>query len=371
MRCAQNLLENCVSVMPSLGEMMRRDVYAGKATNNLPNKSDIVQTRQHFQFSDVSDSDDDSEASFDLSLPQSKYNDGGVRFCALFIDTAKEGNSGVVALQSAVDEVRANCDFFRNPQSHWRTPTPNLHITLYFCGSLKSPRPVEPSVEQSEIEMAKHITEACSPVILRLHKFLWTKEGTFLCVWHVLPESGNIDRLRIDFDSAFTSKSKVLHTLPPPSIQPKIIIHTTLIRLLIMPTVEQMAALRRSATMATRIWRGKTLTFLNACYIQEENCYEGSGIRINLPFASENTSYITLLYRIITRSSSARRCALWSTLFSAGFFVLLFNIIIKLAPDVLKIKIQINEYIKKLFMKIVNNAMFNINYINNHYLLKV
>ncbi|CEL92422.1 unnamed protein product [Vitrella brassicaformis CCMP3155] len=286
------LMEYLSAIFPlSIGHSLRRRRYAILPLTEPSHLAthDILSQRQNFTLDSAS-----------APQPRGHTCPGGTRYFALFVDSSDQASSAA-ALRSAVEEIlEAGGVRADGGGMAWCTPTQNYHMTIYNAGTPEEPRPVTQAEEREELARVETLLQSFGPLQLELDRLLWTRTGALLAVWHV--NEGNLDRLRRDLALTYSHQSnKRDHPPSPPApiLQPRTIVHTSLVRLL-LPLAEsahhnhggsaalsreQMGRLVGAAVRVSVALRGMRLTFRQLGYVRELRMYECSGEKTLIPFS--------------------------------------------------------------------------------------
>ena len=180
-----------------------------------------------------------------VAIPKMDPNSYGGRWYVLFLRDASEPIARI-AIEHTVDELLERCWFLRDPSSTWISRPDRLHVSLAFSTDQNVGR------EQKE---CKFVIENSDEIVLKLHRFMWRRQGTLWAQWHCV--SGNIDRLRSDLRIA--SRGCELLTDTPeedPTMSRPFAIETLIMSVLFKPTKDEFNQLQTVTDEMQRMFSG-------------------------------------------------------------------------------------------------------------------
>lgn len=166
-----------------------------------------------------------------------------------------ESPVAVISIQHAVEELLERCSFLRDPSTTWICRPERLHVLLATTDDPKI------SVEEKNCRKVLASTNS-GPIVLRLHRFLWRRQGTLWVQWHCV--QANIDRLRADLRIASGGRLDQAITGEPeedPTLSRPFAIETLVMAVLSKPTKEEFLQLKSVTGEMQRMFEGVTCEF--------------------------------------------------------------------------------------------------------------
>ncbi len=180
-----------------------------------------------------------------VAIPRMDPNCYSDRWYVLFLRDAQEPIARI-AIEHTIDELLERCPFLRDPSSTWISRPDRLHVSLAFT--------TDSNVSREE-KNCKYVIENSDQMELRLHKFMWRRQGTLWAQWHCV--RGNIDRLRSDLRIA-SRGSNVFTDTPeddPTSSRP-FGIETLIMSVLFKPTKDEFTQIQLVTDEMQRMFSG-------------------------------------------------------------------------------------------------------------------
>ena len=180
-----------------------------------------------------------------VAIPRKDPNCYGDRWYVFFLRDAQQPIARI-AIEHTIDELLERCPFLRDPSSTWISRPDRLHVALAFTTDANVTR---------EAKQCKLVIENSNEIELRLHKFMWRRQGTLWAQWHCV--GGNIDRLRSDLRIA-SGGSMMFTDIPendPTSSRP-FAIETLIMSVLFKPTKDEFSQIQLVTDEMQRMFAG-------------------------------------------------------------------------------------------------------------------
>lgn len=163
---------------------------------------------------------------------------------------------GVISIQHAVEELLERCSFLRDPSATWICRPERLHVLLATTSR-------DHDVAKEKRRCARIINTTCGPIELKLHRFMWRRQGTLWVQWHC--SGGNIDRLRADLRIASRGRVNETFTGSPEEdcsqLGRPFALETLVMALLEKPSKEEFATLTKVTEDMQKMFEGIRVSF--------------------------------------------------------------------------------------------------------------
>lgn len=161
-----------------------------------------------------------------------------------------------ISIEHAVEELLERCPFLRDPGTTWICRPDRLHVLL--------------ATTTHESDACKAVIQVTLPIELKLHKFVWRRQGTLWAQWHCT--QGNIDRLRSDLRISSGGAIAQCFTPSPeedPTLSRPFAVETLVMAVLLKPSREEFATLKIITAEMERMFEGVTARFAKVTRVSQ------------------------------------------------------------------------------------------------------
>ena len=144
------------------------------------------------------------------------------------------------------------------PSAVFQTPTSQFHLTVWHFGRPGDPRPLDAAAIATEsAELSSSVLAAFPPFQLTIDRLLLSDSGVLLLLYQTADDAPL--RLREQLRAAF----------PDSPARQTVILHSSLARLLAVPTADEVARIREVCAAATAALHGRSVPISSVFYVVE------------------------------------------------------------------------------------------------------
>jgi hypothetical protein len=140
----------------------------------------------------------------------------------------------------------------------FQTPPSQLHFTIWHFGRPGDPRPLEPAAIATEAaELSSNVLAAFPPFQLTIDRLLLSDSGVLLLLYQTAD------------DAPLKLRELLRKAFPASPAKQTVILHSSLARLLDVPTAEEVACIREVCAAATAALKGRAVQISSVFYVVE------------------------------------------------------------------------------------------------------